>query len=79
MMYGWCGGASVKRGQIESKLKTDVNQTEHDWTDENVKWVGRKRKATDQTKETLAPLLLGIDRYRYRYGGCVEKNGSLFV
>jgi hypothetical protein len=30
-------------------------------TDEGAFRVGRKRTLTDQTKETLAPLLLGID------------------
>jgi hypothetical protein len=34
-------------------------------TDEGVFFDGRKRKVMDQTKETLAPLLLGIDRYKF--------------
>jgi hypothetical protein len=28
---------------------------------EDIFWNGQKRPMTDQTKETLAPLLLGID------------------
>jgi hypothetical protein len=34
-------------------------------TDEGVFFDGRKRKVMDQTKEMLAPLLLGIDRYKF--------------
>jgi hypothetical protein len=34
--------------------------------EEGVNNVGRKRKLADQTTETLAPLLLGIDIDRYR-------------